>query len=420
MLDPKLIREEKDRVHQRLLHRGEGAAALFHTFFELDVQWRHYLQRLDALRNERTQLAPKGKPTPEQLEVLTALSDQIKALQDKVQGLEQEVTASALYLPNIPDASVPLGASESDNVEISKCGDLPSFAFEPKSHDELGGQLGILAFEDAAKITGSRFVIYKGAGAKLERALISFMLDVHTSEHGYEEILPPAIVHERSLKGTGQLPKFADDSFKLEDTEYWLSPTAEVQLTNMVADSILNAADLPLKLTAFTPCFRKEAGSYGKDMKGLIRLHQFHKVELVQIVSPEDSDQALESLTAHAERILQLLKLPYRKILLCTGDMGFSSAKTYDLEVWFPSQHAYREISSCSKFLDFQARRAMIRCRDSESGKVRYAHTLNGSGLAVGRTLAAILENYQLADGSVVVPDVLKPYMALEKISVTK
>ena len=331
-------------------------------------------------------------------------------MEDSLKNLAQE-------LPNIPHSSTPEGKNEDDNVETKQWGTIPSFNFEAKSHDVLGTELGILDFENAAKISGARFAIYRKLGAKLERALINFMLDIHTSEHGYEEVLPPVLVNSRSMTGTGQLPKFGDDSFSMKDSDLWLSPTAEVQLTNLFANDIIKEEDLPKKVTAFTPCFRKESGSYGKDTSGLIRLHQFNKVELVQCVHPDKSLEALEELTRQAETILEKLQLPYRRVALCSGDLGFSSGKTFDLEVWFPSQNKYREISSCSNFFDFQARRAMIRYKKKADGKNNYLHTLNGSGLAVGRTCAAIIENFQTEEGAIIIPDVLRPYMGVEKIS---
>ena len=415
MLDPKRIRTETDSVRKGLESRFYPLSFL-DRFLEVDSTWREERQRLDEMINQRNTLMPKGKPTPEQMEVLKGLSQEIKVLQEQVQVLETDVTDAALLLPNVPDEAVTVGKDEDANKELRRFGEPRSFSFEPKAHDDLGVGCGILDFDSAAKIAGARFVVYRGLGARLERALIQFMLTLHTETHGYEEMMPPVIVHTDSLKGTGQLPKFADDCFRLTDSDYWLSPTAEVQLTNIYKQSILDEESLPIKLTAHTPCFRKEAGSYGRDMKGIIRQHQFNKVELVQLVKPEESMHALDGLLGHAETVLKLLGLPYRVVELCTGDLGFSSAKTYDIEVWLPSQNKYREISSCSCFLDFQARRAMIRYKDSQSGKVNYLHTLNGSGVAVGRAFAAILENYQQSDGSIVVPDVLRPMMGVEKI----
>lgn len=414
MLDPKLVRDHFNDV-KAALEKRQMDTSILNSFKQADDQWREHLQACDELKNKRNALTPKGKPTPEQLEELKALSETIKEKQAELLPLEAAVKDIAYYIPNLPDSSTPVGQSEDDNVEIYKKGDVPQFKFDPKSHDDIGLKCGILDFEAGTKIAGSRFVVLKGWGSRLERSIINLMLDTHTKA-GYTEYFPPVIVNSASLKGTGQLPKFKDDSFAISDTDYWLSPTAEVQLTNLYADSIVAQSDLPVKMTAFTPCFRKEAGSYGKDIKGIIRLHQFQKVELVHLVAPENSEAELERLRAAAEHILQLLKLPYRVVELCTADLGFSAKKTYDLEVWLPSQNTYREISSCSNFGDFQSRRAMIRYKQDDGGKVTYLHTLNGSGLAVGRTMAAILENYQNEDGSVTVPDVLQPYMGITKI----
>ena len=413
MIDPKRLRE-KSCVQTSLRRRGVSEQVL-ESFLEADQAWRDLVQEMDALKAQRNQLTPKGKPSEMQRDQLKALSQSIKEKQETLLHLENAQKKAASLIPNILAEDVPEGSSEVDNVVLACHGDLPRFSFKPLSHDELGTRLGILDFETASKIAGSRFVLNIGQGAALERALSQFMLDLHTKEHGYLEIIPPAIVQDASLYGTGQLPKFSEDCFKLEETSFWLSPTAEVQLTNMYRNLILKASDLPKKVTAHTLCFRKEAGSYGKDVKGLIRQHQFNKVELVQLVSPDDSDKALEALCNHAQRVLEKLELPYRVVSLCGADIGFSAAKTIDLEVWFPSQGSYREISSCSNFLDFQSRRAMIRCRN-ENGDLEYPHTLNGSGLAVGRTLAAVLENYQQEDGSVLIPKALQPYLGLEKI----
>lgn len=415
MIDPKKIRQESDVVRQAL-HSRNHTVEVLDTFLNLDIEWRKQRAEVDDMINKRKTLTPKGKPTPEQLQELKLLSDAIKQKQDGLQQLELDVKEAALHIPNVPDFDVPHGKDEEDNILVKEVGTIPQFDFDVKSHDDIGLARDILNFDLGAKLAGSRFVVYKGAGAKLERALSQFMLDVHTEEHGYTEYLPPVVVNSDSLRGTGQLPKFADDCFSFKDSDYWLSPTAEVQLTNLYRDTIVDESELPLQLTAHTSCFRKEAGSYGKDVKGIIRQHQFNKVELVHLVHPEDSAAALERLLSHAEKILQLLELPYRVVTLCTGDLGFSASKTYDLEVWFPSQGKYREISSCSRFLDFQARRAMIRYRASDSGEVSYLHTLNGSGLAVGRTVAAILENFQTTEGRVVIPNVLKKYMNMEML----
>jgi seryl-tRNA synthetase len=341
---------------------------------------------------------------------MRTVSDRITALDKCLAEIQTQLDETVLSIPNFCDSSVPAGSDERDNLEVRRWGRIPDFSFAPKPHWEVGEQLGILDFETAAKLSGARFSLLKGFASRLSRALINFFLDLHTQKHGYTEFLPPFMVNSKSMTGTGQLPKFKEDLFKIEDRDLWLIPTAEVPLTNIHADTTLNAADLPLKYTAYTPCFRSEAGSYGKDTRGLIRQHQFDKVELVKFTTPETSDQELESLLADAEEALQLLGLPYRVMLLCAGDLGFSSTKTYDIEVWLPGQNTYREISSCSNFLDFQARRAGIRYRPEGEKKSRLVHTLNGSGLAVGRTLLAILENCQQEDGTVRLPEVLEPY----------
>jgi seryl-tRNA synthetase len=349
---------------------------------------------------------------------VTALNDESKNLEAQTEAQDSWVRDFLLHLPNLPHKSVPLGASSDDNPVVHTWGEAPRFDFPPQAHWDIGENLGILDFERAAKITGARFALLKGAGARLERALINFMLDLHTRKHGYTEVLPPFIANEDSLRATGQLPKFQEDLFKLEGLNYFLIPTAEVPVTNIHRDEILNAEDLPLFYTAYTPCFRSEAGSYGKDVRGLIRQHQFNKVELVKFCLPENSYDELERLLADAEEVLQELGLHYRVVVLCTGDMGFAAAKTYDIEVWLPGQDLYREISSCSNFESYQARRAAIRCRRPGAKGADLVHTLNGSGLAVGRTMVAILENYQQADGSVVIPEKLRPYMGgMEKIS---
>ena len=415
MIDAKIIRDNSTDLRQALANRGSNST-LLDEFLIADKKWRDALQMIDALKMKRNQLTPKGKPTSDQLLSLKELADSIKKEQEAVSALEETTSILARQLPNIPLSDVPVGSSEDDNVVIDTIGDVPSFSFQPQSHDELGVSRGILNFDQASTLTGSRFVVGHDKGAQLERALINFMLDVHTTNHGYKEVQVPVVVNSQSLFGTGQLPKFGSDLFKLEDTDYWLSPTAEVQLTNLFHDHIFQADQLPICVTAATACFRKEAGSYGKDVRGIIRQHQFNKVELVHIVHPEESHQELLKLRQHAESILKLLKLPYRVVELCTADLGFSSAKTFDLEVWFPSQNVYREISSCSNFLDFQSRRSMIRYKQENGAKVNYVHTLNGSGLAVGRTLAAILENYQQEDGSIIVPDVLKNYVRFDSL----
>ncbi|RAP32808.1 serine--tRNA ligase [Candidatus Marinamargulisbacteria bacterium SCGC AG-410-N11] len=418
MLNPKLIRDNTDKVKDKLLSRGFQEEQ-FNQYITLDSKWRALLQDVEQLKQDQNKMIPKGKPSPEQLETLKKLSSSIKEKQEQLKETEDKLKLIALTIPNVPLDSVPYGTSEDDNVEIKKVGEPQQFDFQVKSHDEIGIDLDILDFETAAKITGSRFVLYKGLGAKLERALINFMLETH-EDNGYTEYLLPAIVNRDSLYGTGQLPKFEDDQFKLSDTDYYLSPTAEVQLTNIFRDEVIEESRLPINITAYTPCFRKEAGSYGKDIKGLIRQHQFNKIELVKIVNPKNSEYELEKLLNNAEKILQLLEIPYRVVTLCTGDLGFTSAKTYDIEVWLPSQGKYREISSCSNFLDFQSRRAMIRYKNIEENKTNYVHTLNGSGLAVGRTVAAVIENYQTKDGNIRIPEVLKKYLKVEEIKCLK
>jgi seryl-tRNA synthetase len=409
MIDPKIIRQNPDAVRQGLKNRNFPLQEL-EEYIVLDAEWRIKLTQLEELKHKRNQLVPKGKPSQEQMTELGNISKQIKTLQESVQDLETKTKNLALMLPNIPAKDIPIGNSEQDNVEIRKFGQPKEFPFQPLPHEEIAKNLNILDFTAATKISGSRFVCYKGKGAKLERALINFMLDTHTKEHNYQEIMPPVLVNSNSMLGTGQLPKFAEDSFKIQDTDLWLSPTAEVQLTNLYNNTVIAEEDLPIYLTAYTPCFRREAGSYGKDVSGIIRLHQFNKVELVKLVKPESSSNELEKLLNNAEEILKMLNLPYRVVNLCSGDIGFSATKTYDIEVWFPSQNKYREISSCSNFLDFQARRAMIRYKSSSTNCTEYLHTINGSGLAAGRTFAAILENYQNENGSVSIPEILKPY----------
>lgn len=424
MLDTKVLRNEFARVEQALEQRGK-AKEMIGEFPELDARRREMLQETEQLKNRRNvvsqEVAKKKKAGESADDLITEMrevGDRIKELDEEIRNIDAQIVEMTLAIPNVPHESVPVGLKEEENVEIRRWSEATSFSFEPKAHWDVAQDLGILDFEAAAKVTGSRFVFYKKAGARLERALISFMLDVHTMQNGYEEILPPLIVNRDSLIGTGQLPKFEEDLFKLEGTDYFLIPTAEVPVTNLHRDEILNVEDLPRYYTAYSACFRSEAGAAGRDTRGLIRQHQFNKVEMVKLVKPEDSYEELESLTRHAESILQQLKLPYRVMALCTGDLGFSSAKTYDLEVWLPSSGTYREISSCSNFEDFQARRANIRFRRDAKSKPEFVHTLNGSGLAIGRTVAAILENYQQADGSVVIPDVLRPYMGgLERLT---
>ncbi|CAM4471735.1 serine--tRNA ligase [Paenibacillus tarimensis] len=417
MLDIKLLRNDYDKVKQALENRGKSEE-LIAEFPVLDAKRRELLQETEQLKNRRntvSQEVAKLKKSGGDAEALIVemreVGDRIKELDDQGRELEARLDEILLAIPNVPHESVPIGASEEDNVELRRVGEPRIFDFEPKAHWDIADGLGILDFESAAKVTGSRFVFYRGLGARLERALINFMMDLHSDEHGYTELLPPQIVNRDSLIGTGQLPKFEEDLFKLEGTDYYLIPTAEVPVTNIHRDEILSDEDLPKYYTAFSACFRSEAGAAGRDTRGLIRQHQFNKVELVKYVKPEESYNELESLTANAEKVLQLLDLPYRVLALCTGDMGFASAKTYDLEVWLPSGGTYREISSCTNFEDFQARRANIRFRRDSKSKPEFVHTLNGSGLALGRTVAAIIENYQQEDGSVRIPDALVPYM---------
>ena len=423
MLDPNLLRNELDAVAEKLARRG----------FKLDVETlrsqeerRKVLQveteTLQAERNARSKTIGQAKARGEDIEPLrqevTTLGEKLDAAKAELDALQNEIRDIASAIPNLPDDSVPAGKDENDNLEVSRWGTPRQYDFDVRDHVSLGEMAGGLDFAAAVKLTGSRFVVMKGQIARMHRALSQFMLDLHTEQHGYLEAYVPYLVNHETLYGTGQLPKFGEDLFHTKpldeeagSSNYALIPTAEVPLTNLVRDEILEEESLPLKMTAHTPCFRSEAGSYGRDTRGLIRMHQFDKVEMVQIVRPEDSMQALEELTGHAEKVLQLLNLPYRKMLLCTGDMGFGSSKTYDLEVWLPAQDTYREISSCSNMWDFQARRMQARCRSKTEKKPRLVHTLNGSGLAVGRTLVAVLENYQLADGRIEVPEVLRPYM---------
>jgi seryl-tRNA synthetase len=417
VLDVKLLRNDFDRVVRALHNRG-ASLDLIEKFPSYDTARREKLTEGDQLKNRRNvvsqevaKLKKNGGNADDLIAEMRDVNERIKLLDDEVRILEAEIDVILLSVPNVPHDSVPVGASEADNVELRLEGTPRAFDFEPRAHWDLGTELGILDFEAAAKVTGSRFVFLKGLGARLERALINFMMDLHADRHGYQEILPPYIVNRDSLVGTGQLPKFAEDLFKLEGTDYFLIPTAEVPITNYHRDEILSAEDLPKRFVAFSGCFRSEAGAAGRDTRGLIRQHQFNKIELVQLVAPESSYDVLEQLTGHAERVLQMLGLPYRVLALCTGDMGFGSAKTYDLEVWIPSAGTYREISSCTNFEDFQARRAGIRYRPDHAAKPEFVHTLNGSGLAVGRTFAAILENYQQADGTIRIPEVLRPYM---------
>ncbi len=418
MIDSKQIEENMLEVKRKIESRG--AEIDIDQFNALDLGRKEIIKKVEELERERNvgskkvgELMRGGKKDEASSlqEEMKQLSNRIKDLGELRSNAEEEFRNFMLTIPNIPDDSVPVGKSDEDNVEIRKWGEPREFDFTPKDHIELGSTLDILDLDRAAKITGARFALYKGLGARLERALINFMLDIHTSEHGYKEVLPPFMANTDSFIGTGNLPKFEEDLFKIKDTNYYLIPTAEVPVTNIHRDEILKEEDLPIKYVAYTPCFRSEAGSYGKDVRGIIRQHQFNKVELVKFSNPDNSYAEHESLTENAERILQLLGLPYRVVVLCTGDMGFSSAKTYDIEVWVPSENTYREISSCSNFIDFQARRASIRYRPNEGGKTKFVHTLNGSGLAVGRTVIAILENFQEMDGTISIPEVLVPYM---------
>ena len=424
MLDIKRIRENLEDIKKAMDRRGEKEFDL-DAVVELDDQRRELLKEVEALKSEMNieqkkipQLMKEGKKEEAEAEKvkLKELSDKIKGLDEKVKKVQDELQYRLLRIPNVPNANVPQGDTDEDNVEIRKWGEPRKFDFDFKAHWDIGTDLGILDFETGAKITGSRFTLYKDKGARLERSLANFFLNTHTEKHGYTEVLPPFMANRDSFVGTGQLPKFAEDMFKLEGLDYFLVPTAEVPVTNIHRDEIVSADQLPIKYCAYTPCFRSEAGSAGRDTRGLVRQHQFNKVELVKFVKPEESYEELEKLTNDAEMMLQMLGLPYRVVKICTGDLGFTAAFKYDLEVWMPSYNRYVEISSCSNFEDFQARRAGIRFKRDKNSKAEYCHTLNGSGLAVGRTVAAILENYQQADGSVVVPEVLRPYMGVDVI----
>jgi seryl-tRNA synthetase len=421
MLDLVFLRDRLDDARARLRTRGEAAARALDECASVDVRWRQQVTELEALKSEHNAANAaipelKRTGTPEQFQAAREAGkirgDRIRALEGELAAIEAQRDELLLNIPNLPHASVPAGSSAADNVEVRQWGARPTFSFTPQPHWEIGPALGIIDFERAARMSGARFSVLLGAGARLARALINFMLDLHTREHGYTEAEPPFLVNAAALRGTGNLPKFEQDLFKIAgDWDLYLIPTAEVPLTNLHREEILDGRRLPLKYTAYTPCFRSEAGSYGADVRGLIRQHQFDKVELVKFAAPDQSHEELEGLTRNAETVLERLGLSYRRVILCTGDMGFASAKTYDIEVWLPSQDAYREISSCSNTESFQARRAGIKFRPDGAGKVQYVHTLNGSGLAVGRTLIAILENYQQQDGSVVVPEALRPYM---------
>jgi seryl-tRNA synthetase len=417
MLSRDLMRDRTAEVRESLATRGVEPEVV-DSWERLDRERREQLVEVEELKRRRNEASKEigavkqqGGDASEQIEEVARLKGRIAELEEQSNETSQRLTDIELRIPNLPAPDVPVGEDESANRVEREVGEPTRFDFEPKAHWDLGPELGILDFERGAKITGARFTAYMGAGARLERALINFMLDLHTGENGYTEVLPPFIVNRESLVGSGQLPKFAEDLFKLEDHDYFLSPTAEVPLANLHRKETLDETDLPLHYVAYTPCFRAEAGSHGRDVRGLIRQHQFNKVELFHFTHPDQSFEALETLTGHAEKVLQLLELPYRVVTLSTGDMGFAAAKTHDLEVWLPGQDTYREISSCSNCTAFQARRASIRYKPADGGKAKFVHTLNGSGLAAGRTLVAVLENYQQADGSVVIPEVLRPYM---------
>lgn len=422
MLDIKRIRENYEEVKTAIESRGKGDYNLSRTV-ELDEERRELLSEMETLRAEQKkesrripQMKKAGEDTTELMAEMKRLADRIGELDDKVKAVLEEQRAILLGIPNTPNASVPIGADEDENIEMRRWGDPKQFDYEPKPHWDIGTDLDILDFDRGAKLSGARFTVYKGKGARLERSLINFMLNTHIEEHGYMEVMPPFIVGRKAMTGTGQLPKFEDDMFYIKEKDAFLIPTAEVPLTNLRSEEIIDGSELPLYYTGHTSCFRKEAGSAGRDTRGIIRQHQFNKVEMVKLVKPENSYEELDKMTADAEDILQKLGLPYRVITLCTGDMGFSAAKTFDIEVWMPSYGRYVEISSCSNTEDFQARRASIRFRREAKSKPEFVHTLNGSGLAVGRCLAAILENYQNEDGSVTVPEVLRPYMGCDKI----
>lgn len=422
MLDIKRIREDFDGVKAAVEKRGKGEFGISNVK-KLDIERREILSKVETMKNRQNtvskeipKLKKEGSDTTEIMAEMKELSDEIKELNSKLSNIEEELKDTLLNIPNAPYKDVQVGKDDSDNVEIRKFMEPTEFNFEPRAHWNVGEDLDVLDFERAAKISGARFTVYKGLGARLERSLINFMLDLHTIEQTYTEILPPFMVNRAAMTGTGQLPKFEDDMFHVPAKDFFLIPTAEVPVTNLRSNEILNKEEMPLYYTAYTPCFRKEAGSAGRDTRGLIRQHQFNKVELVKFVKPEESYDELEKLTLDAEEVLKLLKLPYRVVRLSSGDLGFSSAMTYDIEVWMPSYNRYVEISSCSNFEDYQARRANIRFRRDDKGKPEFVHTLNGSGLAVGRTVAAILENYQRADGSVEVPEVLRQYMKVDEI----
>jgi len=422
MLDVRLLRENLEGVKARMATRG--AAVDWEQFVALDRERRDALANIERLKEKKNRLSGEigkikknGGDAGALMREVEEISDGIRGAEGPLADVEARFERFMLTLPNLPHPTVKVGRNETENREVRRWGEPPQFDFAPKNHWDIGEELGILDFERAAKIAGARFAVYRGAGARLERSLINFMLNLHTTENGYQEMLPPALVNRAALVGTGQLPKFEEDLFHLAPGDYFLIPTAEVPLTNLHRDEMIEREDLPIKYVAYTPCFRSEAGSYGKDVRGLIRQHQFNKVEMVKFTEPESSYDELESMVQNAEAVLQRLKIPYRVVELCTGDMGFGAAKTYDLEVWLPGQNTYREISSCSNCEDFQARRANIRYRKDKKGRPIFVHTLNGSGLAVGRTFVAVLENYQQKDGSVVIPEALRPYMGgLERI----
>jgi len=429
MLDLNFVRENLPLVEEKLRQRGMDPAAVLKDFREVDTQRRQAITEAETSKAQRNKASEEIAKLKKSGQDASAAMAQTKDLREKIQTLEKAAADLDARLrdilagiPNLPHASVPVGNSAEQNVEVRRWGTPPAFDFTPKAHWDLGAELGILDLERAAKLTGARFAVYWDLGAKLERALMNFMLDLHTRQHGYTEVLPPYLVNSESMYGTGQLPKFAADSFRVPhgDKDLWLIPTAEVPVTNLYRDEVLDQARLPISLTAYTPCFRSEAGSYGKDVRGIIRQHQFQKVELVKFTRPENSYEEHEKLTRNAEEVLQKLGLHYRTMALCTGDMGPSSAKTYDLEVWLPGQQLFREISSCSNFESYQARRANIRFRPEGKNKTEFVHTLNGSGLAVGRTWVAIVENYQQADGSVLIPEALRPYIGAERITPKK
>jgi seryl-tRNA synthetase len=416
MLELRFIRENLDLVKEKLAFRGITDSRI-DDFAAIDLRRRTLLSEVESLRNKRKtasqeigKLKKAGGEAEGPMAEMRQVGERIKEIENELVGLEEDLQSIVLTLPNLCDDSVPRGTSDTDNLEIKRWGTVPQFAFAAKAHHELGEAAGVIDFERAAKLSGARFAVLKGFASRLERALINFMLDLHTQRHGYTEILPPFLVNSQTMTATGQLPKFEADLFRIQDWDLWLIPTAEVPVTNLHRDETLAEQELPIKYTAYTPCFRSEAGAYGRDTRGLIRQHQFDKVELVKFTTPETSSDELESLLADAEEVLQLLELPYRVVQLCSGDLGFSANKTYDIEVWMPAQDTYREISSCSNFGEFQARRGGIRYRPKGQSKSGLVHTLNGSGLAVGRTLAAIFENYQQADGSIAIPKVLAPY----------